>query len=183
MSKLGKSNSRQNKWVIDGDVAIGEDSNGNKFLIDLEDLPKVEKYCWRVHKTGYVVANSKDGTNTTIWIHRVIMNPKDYELVDHEDWNKLDNRKSNLRVCTKSENNVNIKRKSNNTSGYTGVKQAPNGKWKSQISFKNNRIHLGTFETIEEAIIARKRAEEIIHKDFNGELNRQDFIKIFKEKE
>ena len=53
----------------------------------------------------------KDSTNETIWIHRKIMNPYSTEFVDHIDWNKLDNRKSNLRICTKTENNINIKKR------------------------------------------------------------------------
>jgi len=125
----------------------------------------------------------KDSTNETIWIHRKIMNPYSTEFVDHIDWNKLDNRKSNLRICTKTENNINIKKRKNNTSGYTGVKRSINGKWKSQISYNNNRMHLGTFDTLEEAVEVRSSVEKAMHKEFNGEINRQDFVKIIKKKE
>lgn len=181
MSMIGKSNSKENKWIIKGSVTVGITFKGEEFLIDLEDLNRVQKYCWRKNVCGYIVANSKDLTNSTVWIHRVIMNPSEFEIVDHRDWNKSDNRKDNLRLCTKSQNNINIKRKRNNTSGYTGVKKARNGKWKSQISYNNKRIHLGTFETIEAAIRVRNKAEILLHKDFSGELNRNDFLEFIKE--
>lgn len=180
----GKSkNGKINEWVIENDIAIGITSNGEKFIIDLEDLRKVDKYCWRISPHGYVVANSKDTTNSTLWIHRVIMNPQSHELVDHISWDKLNNSKSNLRICNKSENNINIKKKSNNTSGYTGVHNNNSGNWVACISINNRKIYLGTFKTIEEAILVRSKAEKIIHKDFNGEINRKDFMKMIEEQE
>lgn len=182
VSKTGKSNKKYNEWIIDGDTAIGITNNGERFVVDLEDLDKVKNICWYVIRDGYI-GNSgkrdKHGKKRSILIHRIIMDAKVGEVIDHKNWDRKDNRKENLRKCTVSENNVNIKRRKDNTSGYTGVNKKGN-KWVASISFNRKRTHLGTFETIEEAIIARKRAEEIIHKDFNGELNRQDFIKVFK---
>lgn len=176
-------NGKQNEWITKNNIAIGITKKGEEFIIDTDDLDKVKPYCWRKDAYGYIVANSKNCTNTIIQLHRIIMNPNKGELVDHINWDKSDNTKANLRICTKSQNNVNIKKKSNNTSGYTGVKHSPNGKWKAQISLNNNRIHLGTFETIEGAVKARKKAELVLHKEFNGEINRQDFIKMIKEVE
>lgn len=178
MSEIGKSNSKQNEWIFEDNIAIGVTHNGDRFFIDLEDYESVNKYCWRLDKHGYVVANNKNATNKTIKIHRIIMNANSTDVIDHKDWDKSNNKKSNLRKCTKSENNVNIKKKTNNTSGYTGVKKSKN-KWVAQISFNRKRIHLGTFETIEEAILVRNNAEDFIHNSFNGEINRQDFNKIF----
>lgn len=175
MSKIGKNNSKQNKWIFENDIAIGITYKEDIFVIDISDYYKVKDYCWRINEDGYVIANSKDCTNTTIWIHRLIMEPENNELVDHIDWNRADNRKINLRKCNKSQNNVNIKRKCNNTSGYTGVKPTSKGQWVAQISYNNERIHLGTFDTLNDAVQARHDAEEIIHKEFNGEINRNDF--------
>ena len=167
-------NSKHNKWEFEGSIAIGVTSSGDKFIIDAEDFDRVKDFCWRINKNGYVVANMKSGTNKTIIMHRIIMKAKKDDIIDHINWNKKNNLKSNLRFATKSENNVNIKKRKDNTSGYTGVKNN-NGKWKSQISFNGKRIHLGTFDKFEDAVIARKNYEDRIHKTFNGEINRKDF--------
>jgi len=72
--------------------------------------------------------------------------------VDHINRNKEDNRWSNLRSCTKSENAMNRKIKSTNTSGHTGVNQIKSsGKYMAR--YKNK--YLGVFETKEEAVLAR----------------------------
>lgn len=173
-------NGKVNKWIFRGDIAIGITHDNQEFIIDKADYKFVSGYRWRISTQGYVVANSKDLTNRVVFLHRIIMDVDDKSIVDHIDWNKRDNRKTNLRICSKSENNVNIKRKSNNSSGYTGVKKG-NGKWVSQISFNGARHHLGTFDKIEDAIKARVKAEEFIHKDFNGEINRKDLFNFINE--
>lgn len=148
-------------------------------MIDKEDYEKVKDFCWRVDKYGYVVSFDKGHPNNQIVrIYRLVMGltREDVDVyIDHINGNKLDNRKSNLRIATKSENNTNIKRKSNNTSGYTGVKATKSGKYVAQISFNNKRIHLGTYSTIEEAVQARHDAEIKYHGEWNGELNRNDY--------
>lgn len=57
------------------------------------------------------------------------------------------------------------KKRADNTSGYTGITKMKNGKYKASITFKKKRYHLGTFETLEEAVKARKRGEEM-HDEF-----------------
>lgn len=173
-----QKNAKCNEWIVDGEITIGVTSNGQQFLIDTSDYHKVKEYCWRVDKAGYVVANSRNGSNKIIRLHRVIMDVFDRKIcVDHKNWNKLDNRKCNLRIATKSQNNINIKRKSNNTTGYTGVcfnKRL--GKYNARISKDGHRMFLGYFDTIDEAIDARHNAELNIHGEWSGEINRKDYI-------
>ena len=47
ISELGKSNSKQNKWEFNNNIAIGFTYKDEKFYIDLEDYNRVKKYCWR----------------------------------------------------------------------------------------------------------------------------------------
>jgi len=177
---IHKPKNRKNiKWEFNGDTTIGITNKGEKFTIDTEDYEKVKDYCWRIDKNGYVEAYRRNsGVNSIVKIHRIIMGVDGNAnlLIDHKDWDKTNNCKSNLRICTKSENNINIRRKSNNTSGYTGVHfDKRTKKYKAAISKNNKKYCLGTFSTIEEAVKARHEAELTMHKEWSGEINRKDF--------
>ena len=76
--------------------------------------------------------------------------------VDHINNNQLDNNISNLRWCTQSENCMNASMKSNNSSGVKGISfHKIKHKWQAIITINGLNIHLGYYETIEEATIAR----------------------------
>jgi hypothetical protein len=80
--------------------------------------------------------------------------------IDHEDGNPSNNRFSNLREATDQENNQNRKTPSNNTSGVKGVywdKHAQ--KWRAWIVVDRKRIHLGLFDSFDEAVAVRQAAE------------------------
>lgn len=180
-----QKNTKENCWYLDNDngIAIGETSSGEMFYVDIDDYDKVRNYCWRISEKGYVIANRRDGSNRIVWLHRLVMNVDESNIfVDHRNWDKSNNRKSNLRIATKSENNINIKRRINNTSGYTGVCLNKNtGKYNARISKNGKRFHLGTFESFEEAVLARHKAELLMHNEWSGEINRKDFYDIMGE--
>lgn len=124
-------------------------------LIDLEDINKVKQYKWSLKDNGYVLCKSKK-----IRLHRLIMDCPDNMVVDHINHNPLDNRKDNLRICTQHQNSMNRCKLSNNSSGVTGVYwNKRSNKWASTITHNDRRIFLGSFNTKEEAIRARKNAE------------------------
>lgn len=174
-------NQKHNTYDLSGEYGIGYTSKGEEFWFDLEDYDKIKNYCWRTSPYNYVIANAKNSSNKEIRLNRLVMDAtNDVECVDHKDWNRLDNRKSNLRVATKTENNINIKRKRNNTSGYTGVTKNNCGNWLARISKNNIRYNLGTYKTFEEAVEARHKAELLLHGEWSGEINRKDFERLFK---
>lgn len=175
-----QKNTIEIKWMFDGDNIYGITNKGEKFVIDAEDFDRVKDYCWRKDRKGYIIANGRNGSNKIVWLHRIIMRAKDDEIVDHINWDKSNNKKSNLRIATKTQNNINIKRKSNNTSGYTGVSVLKNGKYKSSISINGKKYHLGTFDELKDAVKTRHKAEQILHGEWSGEINRKDFIKLIK---
>lgn len=176
MTKNGKTN----KYEFYDEVGIGYTHDNRIFIFDKEDFEKIKRYCWRIDSNGYVVANSKDGTNKIVWLHRIIMDVTDHNLyVDHKDWNTFYNRKENLRIATKTENNINIHRKKNNTSGYTGVTKNNSGNWLARISKNGIRYNLGTYKSFLEAVEIRHKAELLFHNEWSGEINRQDFKRIF----
>jgi hypothetical protein len=78
------------------------------------------------------------------------------KLVDHIDQNKLNNRIENLREASRSVNAFNSKKRATNSSGMTGVGfRKDRNKWRAFMTLDNVRHHIGTFETQEEALIAR----------------------------
>lgn len=118
-------------------------------LIDLDDVDRVKQYKWRLNDNNYVIRDD-------MRLHRFIMNCPNDKVVDHINHNRLDNRKSNLRICTQRENIMNRSKTSRNTSGYTGVMwDKSRNKWVARIQNK----HLGYFNNKEDAIKVRQEAE------------------------
>jgi len=99
-------------------------------------------------------------------MHRLIMNAKDGESVDHIDHNGLNNQKSNLRICTHQENLLNAQKMKGRlgkptTSKYKGVYwDKDHRKWRARISTKERKIHVGLFHSEEDANDACKLARE-----------------------
>ena len=99
-----------------------------------------------------------------ILMHRIIMDCLDYSYieveVDHIYHINYDNRKSELRLVTHSQNHMNEKLRKNSISGVKGVYQYDqNEKWIARIGVNGKTLNLGTFDTFEDAIGARKEAE------------------------
>lgn len=157
-------------------------TQGHVALIDNEDFNLVNKYKWYYAKNGYASAKvyfgRKNGKNIQkgIYMHKVIMKPKKGMDIDHINQNKLDNRKSNLRVCNRSQNLINRPKQINNTSGFKGVTFFKWGnrikRWKAQIQINNKHKSLGYYLTKEEANIAYN----IGAKEYFGEFARLNEI-------
>ena len=152
------------------EYGIGYTFKGEEFYFDKEDYDKIKEYCWYISNNGYVRAKALDGTGKHVSFHAVLFSNFSLNLkdVDHKNHNKKDNRKHNLRIVTRSQNNMNRKLFSNNTSGVTGVcwNKAAN-KWAAHIRINKKRIHLGYFNDFEDAVKARKEAEEKYFGEFS----------------
>jgi len=101
----------------------------------------------------------------TIVVHRIIFllmtGRLPYHQIDHKNHNRSDNRWGNLREATNDQNHLNQKLNSSNTSGHTGVCwDKANKKWRALICFRGNKISLGRFGDIEDAISARTSANK-----------------------
>lgn len=122
-------------------------------IIDLEDLPKVSSgRKWHAKKESGIFYASRNTPEKTERMHRIIMNAKPGEIVDHINGNGLDNRKKNLRIVSKSQNSSNSKLNCNSSSGYKGVhKRSDCGKWQARIQVNKKTIHLGYREDPKEA--------------------------------
>lgn len=143
-----------------------------KALIDLDDVDKVKNIKWHrsdlQRSTYYCISNNSEWRR----IHRLIMGVTDKDIVvDHINHNGLDNRKSNLRICTSGQNTCNCLTSKNNKSGHKEVYWSKERKkWCVQISINNKTKGLGRYDTIEEAIEAREKAA----KEYYGEFANED---------
>lgn len=150
-------NKKYNDYEVQEDYVIMYTSKGEPFYVDLEDFWKVKDICW-CNSNGYLVGNY-NGVN--IRIHRLIMNCHNNMDVDHINHNTFDNRKENLRIVTRSQNNMNMGLRSTNTSGVTGVRlNVVSNKWTAQINYEGKTITLGRYDNFDDAVQARKQAEE-----------------------
>lgn len=117
-------------------------------LIDLDDIDKCKDYNWYIGSSGYVITNIRiDKKVKSILLHRLIMNTILDKHTDHINHNNLDNRKYNLRICSISENHMNVISKTG-SSKYKGVYyNKKSNKYISYIGIGNNKqLNLGRFD-------------------------------------
>lgn len=88
-------------------------------------------------------------------------------FIDHKNWNKLDNRRENLRICNRNQNGANLFVKRRNKSGFKGVSwKNSHSKWCAQIKTKHKVVYLGLFLKKEDAAAAYNEAATKIHGEF-----------------
>jgi len=133
----------------------------NKYaIVDDIDYKRVSLFKWHVQKdknTFYARTNTskKLGSQRTVRMHHFIVGFPLHNLkVDHINGNGLDNRKENLRIISNRENCQNTvkSRFGLKTSIYPGVNwMKAKKKWRAEIQINGKQIHLGLFESEEEA--------------------------------
>jgi hypothetical protein len=131
-----------------------------RFQVDPEDYERLARFAWRAFRDsrGNVYACRKMRGGYAVLMHRAILRAPRRKLVDHESRDTLDNRKRNLRICTKSENAINSKLHCDNASGFRGVYQSANGRtYYAQATVRGQTHHLGTYRTAREGARAHAR--------------------------
>lgn len=157
--KIARSLQKHNEYEICGDYVIMYTTKGEPFLVGIEDFWKVRDICWYIGNNGYVV--NKDRKRGGLLLSRLIMDCPPDLFVDHQNGDKTNNIRDNLRIATQSENTINHKISGYNTSGVIGVSwNKRDKKWEAYITKNKIRIHLGYFDNFDDAVQARKQAEE-----------------------
>jgi hypothetical protein len=133
---------------------------GKVAIVDNDDFDKLNQWKWNC-VNGYAarLVSRKLGKRVMIYMHREILGTPDGMECDHINSNRLDNRKQNLRICNRSQNQANRSKSSNNTSGYKGVNwHKVNQKWRAKIKINGRSKYLGCFTDIEDAAKAYEKA-------------------------
>lgn len=157
---------------VEGGVAFIPLSRGLEAMIDASDVDLVAGVSWHASTKPPFYATRLDRIDKTdkrkvTFMHRVIIGAPPGVMVDHANGNGLDNRRSNLRLCSHAQNQRN--RRAANALGIKGV--YPNrSKYAARISVNGKAINLGTFSTPGEAAAAYAAAA-ILH---FGEFARHD---------
>lgn len=142
--------------------------SGHEVLVDDEDFPELIKYRWRIQHSGYAIRNAGQRPHrTSVLLHHHIMKPPAGLYIDHRNGNKLDNRRSNLRLCTRSQNYANRGKQSNNTGPYKGAHyHRGHRRWEARIQAAGTQYYLGQYNTAAEAARAYNDAALRYHGEF-----------------
>lgn len=160
-----ESRKKYNIYDLSSEYGIGYTTNNNTpFYFDKEDYDLIKNYAWKENPTKYISTNIGD---KSVFLHRFVMRCEDKNKeIDHINHKPNDNRKCNLRECTRQENACNVKTPKTNTSGHIGVRLTSSGKWNARIKVNQKEYYLGNYENFEDAVKAREEAEIKYFKEF-----------------
>jgi len=145
-------------------------TQGKFAIVDPEDYEELSRYKWyavrsprgfyavrsaKANGLSHAVQNGRIGQKN-VRMHRVILKAPEGKFIDHINHNGLDNRKSNLRICTMQQNAWNMrKQRGNCVSQYKGVtRRKDTGKWQARIIYNAKRISIGCFDDEKAAAMA-----------------------------
>ena len=165
-----KSKRLKMDYVIEGKIAKFKTKSGVEFIVNSKDAERVAKYTWYICN-GYVQGRVN---GKCVFLHRFILGLLDSEdktlVCDHIDRNKLNNCKSNLRICTQQENSWNKECK--------GYHKLPNGRYQAYIKVDGKSISLGYYDTEEQARAVRIMAEKELYKEFSSKVDLFNDVEI-----
>jgi hypothetical protein len=162
---LNRTKYDPNEFRFDGDDCYISlyDKDGNfvvETIIDRGDYEKVKNYKWHI-SNNYVkgVLFSK-----IVLLSRFLIEPPDELDAEHKDQNTLNNRRSNLRFATRSQNMTNRGKQINNTSGYKGVYfEKRRNLWYSELRVRGEKLFLGYYTNrLSAAEAYKKKSMELL---------------------
>jgi hypothetical protein len=143
-------------------IPLTQDKFAHVSIQDAERVMDIPWVAWRTDKQWY--AKGKGGR---LSLHRFILNAGPGDEVDHRDRNGLNCTRSNMRFSTRSQNQCNRGKMSNNTSGYKGVYWSKQkGKWHARIDYEKRAYHIGFFDNKKEAALAYDRKAIELHGEY-----------------
>ena len=132
-------------------------SKGHFAVVDDADYLLVAQFKW-CYDNGYAVrkVTISPGKYKKLLLHRFLLNAEHGQMVDHADGNRLNNTRSNLRICNGTQNNANRRRlpvrTGRSASRYRGVSKSLNSSyWGARIRINERLTYIGSFSTEEAA--------------------------------
>jgi hypothetical protein len=141
--------------IGDGSCSI-ELTRGHITFIDEADAPALAACNWQVvfgNSPNLPYAKGCMDGKSWIRMHRFLMQAPKHLVVDHIDGNTLNNRRANLRLATREENDKNRQLQKNNKTGFKGV-TIGNRAFVASIAINKRAVYLGTFRTAIEAALS-----------------------------
>jgi len=171
----GHTPSKLEEALAEGAKVI-ELTQGKVAIVDGADYERVSKYKWYAKKgwgTYYAIRGKRVYKNgkyvrvKQIPMHRWLMNAPGEKLVDHRDHNGLNNRRSNLRLATPTENAQNRRVKRTSRLQLKGVNYRPKGGvFEASLRDNGKRIYLGRFKKADDAASAYDEKAKEVHGEF-----------------
>lgn len=138
-------------------------------IID-DDMGHLAQFKWYLMPSGYVIRSLYENkAKRTIRLHREVFGAQRGQELDHVNRDKLDNRRSNLRLASRQTNCANVPPSRRNGSGYKGVHRRldmPHAPWRAAIRIDGALRHLGNYASREEAAKAYDRAASVAFGEF-----------------
>lgn len=133
-------------------------------IVDDGDYHRLNQHKWHLSSKGYAVRSITltKGVRGKEYIHRIVIDVAENQAVDHTNNDRLDNRKSNLRIATQQQNTWNRSKMAKPTSSrFKGVCWRDHArKWQANIRINNRQVHLGYFA--EESQAAKAYADKAL---------------------
>ena len=167
IERLISSIKKYNDYEIQEDYVIMYTNKNQMFLVDLDDFKKVRDICWHIDCEGYVAGTLN---KKKVRLHCYLFGFPSGMTVDHigGKLTRYDCRRSNLRVATYTQNNINKPITKRNSSGVVGVVwNKRTSKWRARIYTNKKAIYLGEFENKNDAIKVRKNAEVLYFGEYS----------------
>lgn len=133
-------------------------------LVDAVDYEEISKHRWYATRRGRQVYAMCRKDGRAIYMHQMVAKPGKGQVVDHKDGNGLNNRRCNLRVCTREQNQAN-RGPCGGSSQFVGVYRN-GGKWQAEIRCRGEWHYVGRFDDEAEAAKARDRKAWELHGEF-----------------
>lgn len=144
----------KNEIIKDGNTLIIKTNNGTEIKADVSDYDKLKSIHWRINSNGYAIGTHN---KKNVSMSRFIMDYIGRLIVDHINGDRLDNRRSNLRIVTHTQNSLNRSSHKGSSSQYIGVSYYNRlKKWVSRATINGKEVHLGSFDTELEAAQVRE---------------------------
>lgn len=152
-------------------IPIEGKHSGNYAIVSPEDYETLKRHKWYLNPQGYAVRYViSDRKGRVKLMHREILRPEAGFMVDHKDRNRLNNKRSNLRSVTHSQNMMNTAKKTRMgraSSRFRGVYlRSDTGMWAAEIREFKKKTNLGCFENEEDAAKAYDSAAIALRGEF-----------------